>query len=188
MKIEINDTTYGSIKEACKQHNISIGGYQKRRLKGMSIIEAITTPKQSAGRPKSSSNRKKPSKHEVTHNGVTYKNMKVLAEKVGINYETLKSRIVKRGMSVDEAVDRGSCNYSVGKINAQEQIVDGITYPSITALAEEFNINPWTLMYRINNMKISVEDAVKTPVPITRRKKDSDRKSEIQTHSQSIRW
>lgn len=99
-------------------------------------------------------------------------NMNQISKYFNISYNSLKYRIEKLNLSVDEAISYNSKNYKNNKnINANKYTVfkgkidektgENLEFiGTLPEIAKHYNINYTTLRYRINKLNLSIEEAI----------------------------
>lgn len=146
----IDGNSYPSIVKACGAHGNSYGLIKgRRKRKGMSLVDAIKTPRS-------------PEAKEVLINGVLFESELLAREHHGVSRKLVRERL-KLGWDIDRAYSTKKLKYSQWKSNNQPLMVYGIQYPSIQACADFYGIDHSTLGWRINVKGMSLEEAVSQP-------------------------
>lgn len=143
---------FESEKEACEYFGIGVTTFISRRNKGMSVIEALTTKSKYV---KTSKYKVKP----IIVEGKQYDNREEACKAYGINLSTVTARQLRQGISFEEALVKPIQPHSNKFKNPVE--VDGVTVYSYDDACNKFGIARSTLHYRMNNLKMSLADALK---------------------------
>jgi len=133
---------YRNVFQMCKTLNLSTNAVYRRLSQGWSLERAIETPI-------------KPRSGSVTYKGTLYDTVLDLAKETGINYSTLKKRLLKE--EVEKAVTTPVKD--VGK----SVVYNNGHYSSIKDLAKVKNISYSLLLKRLIN-GLTVQEAVDKPV------------------------
>ena len=147
-EIEINGITYPSIIKACNAFGI-LYAVVKTRIKnqGMTLAEAISTPIIERAKP-------------IIINGIRFESKAKACEYFGVSYAKVKQRL-KAGWDIDRAFSLQTLERREWKSNNQSVIVNGRRFLSIRECAFFYGLNPATLTYRLNVLRMSPEKAVK---------------------------
>lgn len=137
-----------------KELNMSLNTlYTRIHYKGMSFEEAVTTPIKEQKR----------NKELIEYNGKS-QTISAWSRELGININTLYSRIYYKGMTFEEAINAPIKNQKQIEYNGKSQ--------NLVAWARELGININTLYSRIYYKGMTMEEAINTP--IKRSKKDAE--------------
>lgn len=118
--------------------------------KNMSVEEAIEKPRRKTSR--------KPKGYDYKNRH--YDSLRELANTYGLNKRTLEDR-VRKGMSIEEAIEIPIWQDVNKRI---EYDYKNKHYNSLQELASAYNLNRNTLANRLNISKMTLKDALETPV------------------------
>ncbi|CAK2594654.1 conserved hypothetical protein [Vibrio crassostreae] len=162
--IEYEGVVYTSEKNICAVFNVDRATFRVRRKRGLTIGQALGQEPTVDGRTTTA----KVKKHE--YQGKEY-TIPALSKAFGINESTIRDRL-NRGATVEQAlskekIDRGILipqrNVPTKKRshNVPVMVVDGKTYSSYKALADEYGLKQYVVRQRIVDYGWTPEDAVK---------------------------
>lgn len=144
---------FESESEACKYFGISVGTFIYRRNHGMSVIDALTTKKD--GRGSAREHKSKP----IIIEGKQYSSRAEACKAYGVSLHTVNARQQRNKISFEEALVKPIQKHTKGLSNPVE--IDGITVYSYDDACNKFGISRPTLHYRMNNLKMTFEEALK---------------------------
>ena len=100
--------------------------------------------------------------NSVTYKGVTYPNLTVLCDELGLNYDIVRKRISRDNMTLEEAIETPLKDVSV--------TYKGVKYPSLLDLCNKLELNYGTVNGRMLKDNMTLEEAIETPLrynPVT---------------------
>lgn len=143
--VTINGTTYFNERTMCEAFNISVSSYKKRRKKGMSLIEALTTPK-SNHPPK-----------VIIYKGIKYKSLVEVANAFNVPVKLLYTRTTHLKWSLEKAIETP---VFLKKAQPPKKLeLNGVKYESLSELCSKLNLPFSTVQSRLER-GWSLEDAV----------------------------
>lgn len=149
--VTVAGVEYPSVADMCRQHEIKLVTYRKRIAAGWSVEEAIGIKERIDGRK---------SKGHFEVDGKSFSSVSSMANYYGISPNTVYARL-RNGCSMEQAVGLSSLPSVESKKRVRKTYeYQGKSYNSLTALANDLGMNDSTLHRRINQMGLSIEDAV----------------------------
>lgn len=144
--------TYASIEDMCRAYGVGFHLYEGRRNDGMSKEQALTKPIRDT--------------RITAPDGKTYPSSRDMCQAYKINVSTYKNRI-RKGMSMAEALTTPINRTGRGAISKESPIVTdhlGNHYSCTADMCRAYSINPNTYRRRRFIQRLSVKDALTTPV------------------------
>ena len=100
---------------------------------------------------------------EIDYNGKKYKSLKQLSRETGINYSTLKHRLFKQNLSVEEAIKNSDKRFTSIELNGKK-------YSSIKELSDQSGVSQDLINNRLQQGK-TINEAISLPKKITKQGK-----------------
>lgn len=100
---------------------------------------------------------------EINYNGKTYRSLKQLSRETGINYSTLKHRLNKQNLSIEEAINDPDKRFTFIELNGKK-------YSSIKELSNQSGIPQDLINNRLQQGK-TINEAISLPKKITKQGK-----------------
>lgn len=93
--VDHNNVMYDSESDMSKAHGVSLGLYQARRNKGLSIKECLTPYKSPFSQDEG-----------FLYKGKAYKSLRACCAELNILYHSVYQQVKRNGLSSDEAIDK----------------------------------------------------------------------------------
>lgn len=100
---------------------------------------------------------------EIDYNGKRYKSLRQLSSETGINYSTLKHRLYKQNLSINEAIENLDERFTSIELNGKK-------YSSIKELSNQSGIPQDLINNRLRQGK-TINEAISLPKKITKQGK-----------------
>jgi group I intron endonuclease len=148
----VEGVRYSSEKVAAEHYGLSHKKVHRRRKRGWTLRQALglDSRKKSKTAPKG-----------ILVQGTTYESRRAAADHYRLEYRTVLARLNK-GWSVEEAFELTKRREKTDHYNAQEVIVRGVTYHSMSAAARALNVPFHRVQMRLK-IGWSVDDAYTKP-------------------------
>ncbi len=151
---------YKSKKEMCEHYQINVDVFTRRLTRGLSLKDALTISK-SELYSKACHKRGQNCHQWTDHQGNTYKSMTDMASAFGIPFDRLRYRI-KKGWTLEKALNTPYINPSGCNLCKQCTDHKGLSYRSISEMANAYGLKPSIVIRRIND-GWSTEEALTIP-------------------------
>lgn len=149
--ITVDGVQYPTAADMCRQHNVKLVTYRKRISAGWSVEEAIGIKARIDGRK---------AKGHFEVEGKSFSSVSSISKYYGISPSTVYARL-KNGCSIEQAVGLTTLpTVEIKRRVRKTYEYQGKIYASLKALAVDLEINESTLYRRINQMGLSIEEAV----------------------------
>ena len=151
-KITLEENQFDSLAEACRYYNLDSNTIYARLQIGWSIEEAF-------GLVKREDKIRKP----ITIEGKTFISIAEACKYYKFDTDLVYKRMNNYGWSIEEAfelVDRDTYRHYLNK----PLVIQGKQFKSLSKACDCYNIDYSLVLYRIDRLKWSIEDAVSTPV------------------------
>lgn len=148
----VEGVRYPSEKAAAEHYGIKNNKVHRRRKRGWTLRQALGLD--SRRKPKTAPKR-------IVVEGTAYESRQAAVDHYGLEYATVSARL-KKGWSVEEAFELTERRKRTDHYNAQEVIVGGVTYHSMSAAARALNVPLARVQMRLK-LAWSVDDAFTRP-------------------------
>lgn len=141
MKVTYNDVEYNNIKIACNSLGISYSTILHRMQKGLSFNEAVSY---NGG-----------NKNATEYNGVSYKSLSEACSSNNLDYVKIKNQMKIHNCDMTEAVDRINNPKKYSRVTLR-----GVNYSTVKEACELNNETYGSVLQRMKNYNLSLEDAI----------------------------
>jgi hypothetical protein len=156
----VEGVRYPSEKAAAEHYGLRQNKVHRRRKRGWTLRQALGLD---------SRRKSKTAPKRIVVEGTAYESRQAAVDHYGLEYATVSARL-KKGWSVEEAFELTERREKTDHYNAQEVIVRGVTYHSMSAAARALNVPLARVQMRLK-LGWSVDDAYTKPHRDAGRKK-----------------